>query len=526
MTRASVFAGTITSADGGPAAGVAVFAIDARNPAATIGVPAPSSPPLSMTTTDADGVYRIGNLPPGEYSIVALVTSEGMPNVIGPSSEAEVDAALSRLRNPSAARAATPGATSADRPAEPALRHRILAPVFFPGTARREDAGVIGLSAASERRGLDFSMAPVPVAAVEGVISGADVNPDSIELEVLTASDVGGFALGAGRPILARSPDDNGRFRFDNMAPGRYRIVARGLRGSGSRPAAPERNGAPAPETSRVRGVVFGQGDVDVTGDDVTTVTITLMDAPRITGRIVLDSAAGGRIDLTQVRVRIMTAITAVPGGGAAVFSGGFQNFRPVPVASDGTFTFNDVAPGAIIVQCWLPDALATRWWPRSVIVGDQDLLDTPIVIAPGGPNLTAVVTISDQHAAVTGRLRTPQGLDPSNYDVIVFPKDSALWQPQARRVRTLPAGDGRHLHIRESPRRRLLIAVLTDGEPADRPREDFLGEAARSAIAVRVIDGAVTRQDLGIRGGGAPRPVAAVKAAISERPPHALSRF
>ncbi len=42
LTRASVLAGTITSADGGPAAGVAVFAIDARNPAATIGVPAPS----------------------------------------------------------------------------------------------------------------------------------------------------------------------------------------------------------------------------------------------------------------------------------------------------------------------------------------------------------------------------------------------------------------------------------------------------------------------------------------------------
>ena len=103
------------------------------------------------------------------------------------------------------------------------------APIYYPGTVTVAQAGAVTLGPGEERAGLDFQLLRVPVARIEGVVvNGTGQAAPNIQVTLLE--------IGQGAPGIGNNSarvDSEGRFRFSNVAPGQYRIAARGGGGRG-----------------------------------------------------------------------------------------------------------------------------------------------------------------------------------------------------------------------------------------------------------------------------------------------------
>jgi hypothetical protein len=106
---------------------------------------------------------------------------------------------------------------------------------------------------------------------------------------------------------------------------------------------------------------------------------------------------------------------------------------------------------------------------------------------------------VSDRSAQIAGSLRGAAGTPASDYFVVVFPADRALWRPLARRVQvTRPATNGGFV-VRGLPAGEYLVGALTDMDPADVHDPAFLEQVAAAAIKVSFTDGEQKRQDIQI---------------------------
>ena len=83
---------------------------------------------------------------------------------------------------------------------------------------------------------------------------------------------------------------------------------------------------------------------------------------------------------------------------------------------------------------------------------------------------------------------------------MIVFPTERRWWGASSRRVRaTRPASDGR-FSVTDLPAGDYLIAALTDVEPDEWKRAEFLGQLVTAGVKVTIRDGERTVQDLRLR--------------------------
>ena len=181
LSKGAVITGILTSDDGQPVVGVSVLAMSSRY------LTPPGERRLVAlenlaAVTDDRGVYRIYGLPAGEYTVMAQLRrgpSVDFGGELEEISPAEVRRALSEVstsyRAPS-----RPGPPPAP-PAAPVVaeprRSVAFAPVFYPGTAVMAQARTIELTAAEERRGVDFVADYVPTATVQGYVTLMDGGP-------------------------------------------------------------------------------------------------------------------------------------------------------------------------------------------------------------------------------------------------------------------------------------------------------------------------------------------------------------
>ena len=180
--------------------------------------------------TDDRGIYRIYGLQLGDYLICATPR---------PALPAGAPPALDRLQEVVAAMATQPGATG--QVATTVLADRIgaaaaaqaeaaqdepttgYAPVYFPGTTMTNNATSVPLNVGEERLGVDFQLQLVAMARVEGmVIYPSGQEPGGLQIQLVNVGDdVGGIGGNSARV------DRDGKFRFSNVAPGQYTLVAR-----------------------------------------------------------------------------------------------------------------------------------------------------------------------------------------------------------------------------------------------------------------------------------------------------------
>jgi hypothetical protein len=433
--------------------------------------------PAGSDATDDRGIYRIYGLQIGDYLVCATPRPPG-PN--GPTP------AIDRLQEAVAAMA--PQAGAAGQQAAAALADRIsavaqaqsgpddattgYAPVYYPGTTMTGNATTVALSVGEERLGVDFQLQLVAMARVEGmVITPAGQNPGGVQVQLINVGDdVGGIGGGSARV------DRDGRFRFNNIAPGQYTLVARTGGPGGMGPAISEllggrgaRAGGPGGQgggDGAPAGRAGGRGstaqrfwattDVSVDGRNLSNLVLTLQPGFSMSGRLEFRGAtAQGPPDLTRLRVTLTPADTA-PGGrmmaGPAVGQ----------VDESGRFTIDGVVPG----RYRLTAGGLAGWSLESAVVGGQDALDFPLDIRSSQNLAGAVITFADQTTTLSGTTTNAQGQAVSDYTLIVYPTDQRYWLPQSRRIRSIrPATDGT-FSVTGLPPGDYRVAPVLDPEP------------------------------------------------------------
>jgi hypothetical protein len=511
MTRGAVVAGVIHDARGNPLPGVQVGALDLH--VANIDDLFQST---EFVTTDDRGAYRIFGLMPGEYAIAATARISGS-GPIGTRSTAEMDTLLAYLRQRpgSAASPSGSGGTTAPSLAPPAPPSLGYAPTYYPGASQFRDATRLTIAPAEERTGLDFAVVPIGTSTIEGTIQGTVPNLASVELTLITSGPRLPFGLGTS-PVLSDKPDAQGHFKYTNVTPGQYTIMARGSVGQAADAPASMQVGtgggrgsamtAPAAMNGRAGGPppsgdwVYGLADADVAGHDITGVSLSLVPGSTFAGRVVFDRATEPvPPDVTKISVRV-----SPPNGTSVSISDGtsignrFASAPVVNVKGDGTFVVPGIAPGSYQVSA-LPPEITKVWALRSAISNGRDLLDYGIDIRPGADFSNVTLTFSDRHTEVAGTLTTATGDPAPEYFVIAMPADRSLWRAGARRVKaTRPASDGA-FSIKDLPGGDYLLVALTDVAPNEWNDVDFLKRIAVSGVPVTLGDGEKKTQDLRI---------------------------
>jgi hypothetical protein len=395
MTHGSAIGGVLRDVSGDAAPGMRVEAIRiVRGPSGDRGESG------GVALTDDRGEYRIFGLAAGDYVLVATGTIVvGGLGEIGAPSEAEVDAIFATLPRRATGVAPPPGAPAAPgRPEQPSTTPRkgySTPATYFPGVLQSGEATRITLGVHEEREGVDFGMKLSHAATITGAIVpiGRQTTPP-LQMSIRGGGPelpVFGGALSSGPSITQQAADRT--FRIANVPPGRYRIIARTIGTPGAETPIMSSGGArPAIDTSG--GSQWAIADVDMTGDDLDGVTLTLRPALRVTGRITFDVASERPADASATR------LTLEPIAHSEFGSNGLTMPLVATVRADGAFEFPAVIPGAYRLTA----GMAGAWWPRSAVLDGRDVLDGGLIVGTNDISGLAM-TLSNRPTAIAGTL-------------------------------------------------------------------------------------------------------------------------
>jgi len=377
LAPGGAIAGRILDEDGSPFAGALVEALVTRSEAG-----ADTLFSVSSSQTDDRGEFRLFGLAPGTYFVSAQ------------------DPAFRSVSSPKG------------------VLH--YSPTYYPGTAFADQAKPIAVGDKGEPGRIEFRLQLVPPARVRGQMAAYDGR------RLLSGSVIMSPLEGEGVPMIA--PEDvsiqpDGRFAFGHVAPGRYRIRARG-------------------QTDSPDGALFAIFSTEVLGQDIDGIRMTLRPGAALEGTLVVDNRhATLPPALTTLRVRA-----------PFVDGNSFGDALSGTVQPDGRFALRGVMTGAHQI---LVDGLQPPWVLKSVSVRGSDLTDVQIDLAEKQQLRDVRIVITDASSQVSGTVQNARHAPAANAGVLVFPRVPLFWMRGNRRMRAvytdregaftivgLPAGD------------------------------------------------------------------------------------
>ncbi len=411
----------------------------------------------TLASTDDRGEYRLYGLAPGEYAVAVESRFLNVFSVGGlrRATTADIDAALrTDAAGPAAATPAPPRETT----------DLTLSGVYYPGTARLDDAQPVKLAAAEERRSIDIQLEYVPAVSIEGRLLGPDGKaPVSVTLNLLPSS--------GGRSQFGRPSPADGTFAFTGVTPGRYVIAAR----------------AAVPGAAGSNATLYARADVEVTGSPVKNVNLTLKEGATVSGTVSFDSASGTTSPGTA-RVALVPILT--PGDVSLAVPG-------ASTAANGVFSFVGVTPGRYRVTA----SSLPVWTLKSAVADGEEVVDDGFEV--GESDVTNItVKMSDQVAEVVGILQDASGRPAPDYYVIVFPTDTKYWIQNSRRIKTArPGNDGKYI-LRDLPPGEYRIAAVTDVDNGEWFEPAFLQQLVAASATLTLTEGEKKSFPLKIGGG------------------------
>ncbi len=412
---------------------------------------------VPVATTDDQGRYRIYGLPPGEYAVFSSIPAMNYSNVRETNS-ADVDAVLRELR---AGRSAA--ALAAAPPTQVSLSGG-----YLPGVPDADSAQLIALAVGEERTSADILIGPLRALSVSGLSIGAGGAPMR-HIMVAVVNTATGSRIGSGGVIM---PGPDGRFTLSALPPGHYTLMGRAAEnGSGE--------GDPMPYFAETQ---FVLGDQNLSG-----LVLQFERGAAIEGRIV--PPAGTR---PGAAANVRLGATPVDSYASLVPTRVIATTRP-----DGTFIFDGVGPGKWRVT---GASLPPTWSLRSAVLDGRDTLDAPIEVRLGQPIADLTVTMTDRPTSITGTILDAAGQPTSEYSIVAFSTDRALWTVP-RRVSSVSrlSSDGRFT-ITGLPPGEYYLAVSADLDPAQLSEASFLESLVSAAVRVTIAEGERKVQDYRIR--------------------------
>ena len=368
------------------------------------------------------------------------------------------------------------------------LRSRLLS-----GTTALSEAAPIPLAVAEERPGVDFQLRLVPLARIEGTVinsTGSQVQGIQVMLQDAAA---GGMSLGMNN---GRGADAEGRFTIPGVAPGQYKLTARGRIGGPQRGEGPTsalevnaaRGGGRAQPARPEPVTVWASADLVVDGRNVSNVMLSLQPGMTVSGQLQFEGAAPPPADLTRMRVTVMSAD---PGEGFGNSAG--------RVDPSGRFVIPSLSPG----RYRLTAGGAPGWFLESASVGGVDVLDFPFEVKPNQHVSGVAVTLTDRQTELTGVIVDNRNQPVVDYTLLIFPADQKYWTGSSRRIQTArPGTDGRYT-IRNLPPGDYKIATLLDIEPGASQDAAFLQQVDAATMRISLAPGEKKTQDIRLSLGG-----------------------
>lgn len=410
-------------------------------------------PGVSRVVADDRGRYRLYGLPPGDF-----VVSGGGGTVAINGAELATDDQI-RAADDAARRALGPIALTPKPTPAPPRQYRSV------GSSQDVTALRIG----EERAGIDLTTSLVGVTRLNMLITAPSGQPlQNVSVGIAgVASQRVAFSPGIVRPGA------DGRFSLPGLSAGRYLFYGRGSEVSGDLGEAP----------------LFLSSEVIVNGNDVEDTVLQFARGQKVTGR--LGMAVDGVAPPALATARL--SLTAVGG-----ISGTSVNPPPQPVSADGSFVFDNVAPG----KYRLGLTGLTGWTLSSALLEGKDTLDVPFDVRQGSDVSGMLAGITNRSTEVAGLVSDAAGRPSPEFSAVVFPADRALWTMAPRRTSGLVkiGTDGRY-SIKDLPPGDYLLAVIVDADPQQLDDVGFLEQIATGAIAIRLTDGQKLIQDLKIGG-------------------------
>ena len=389
--------------------------------------------------TDDRGIYRIGELPPGEYVAAVLSNQTTLPvsvaGALDPSAanrDAFSEMRRTLLQSGFTRTYGCPTCISNSHeghhvngfvlqrpgvPLPPAPDGKPLgfANTYYPDTQRVSDAIFISLGSGQSRTDLDLSLRIGQAVSVSGVLNGPD-GPMAHMLLTLVPPGIPGFDID-GSGYSGAISDSRGAFSFLAVAPGEYRLSAQLLSFTNEM-------------TGEGRGLWASQplvvGDTDIAG-----LTITMRPGVAISGHEEFNHGSAAASPLTERKVITFRPLYA-------------QLWRTLPavVRPDGTFRSLGEAPGRYLLNASSPPG----WFWQSTSLAGKPLPDD--VIDLGATEISdLVITFGQTTNGVSGRVTDASGAPDPDATVIVFAADSNMWREgifstrRARKVLATSAG-------------------------------------------------------------------------------------
>ncbi len=411
------------------------------------------------------------------------------------------------------------------------------APVYYPGTATPSTAQTVTLTVAEERNGVDFRLMLVPTAKIEGTVHSADGTlPQGTQLSLISL-DQGDTPPVPGATTNTTRVTQDGSFSFRDIPPGQYRVMARGAiraqdpnapaGAAGQQQAGAGGRGGQGPGGRGMGGpgmisqVLWGSADVNVNGEDVKGVAVSLQEGMTVTGRIVFDSSSAlPPADLSAARVNLSPR-------GAQQSAMDIGGVPPATVDASGRFTIKGVVPGKYSITAAIAGGGArggaagaagggggrggatgaatgatTQWVLKAAVAGGKDALDFGLVVEPN-QDVTATVTFGDKTQEVSGTIQDTQGNPTSDYTIVIFAAEKGYWVPQARRINAVRPGTDGKFTFRNLPVGEYRLTAVTDAEPGEWFDPNFLEQLFNVSIPVSLREGEKKTQDIKVAGGG-----------------------
>jgi hypothetical protein len=445
LPRAGAITGRVVDSAGEPVLGVRVQALRRRMVDGVRGLQAVGT----GDTTDDTGAYRVYGLPPGDYYVTA--TARSIENRAG-------------------------------RPLLPSGVSTRGTPIYYPGTANRDEAQRITVEVSGEARA-DLQLVDLRTSRVSGIVLTANGTPAAGAMVTLSARDldIGGTAadgVSAPMQILDDAAED-GTFELTGVPPGSFMLRVQ---------SRPNVSAAFDPVNQRVINPNFRP----VLETAVVPVTVD-----GDIGGLTLVTSPGGSVDVS---------IVADQGTTAALPNGVRVTFRSVDSRSESMTMNSGVTTAKVSVGITAPtrvtvEGLPDNWAVKAIMLDNDDVTDR-LIDLKNRPQASVRVVLTDRVTDVVGAISAASFGDASSNEgtVIVFANDPAKWSPPSRFVRIARTTEKGVFQLTGlPPEEYLAVAVdyLEDGEETDpdflkRMRERAtrfsLREGERRAIDLRLI--------------------------------------
>jgi hypothetical protein len=418
--------------------------------------------PAGQAQTDDRGIYRVWGLNPGDYYVSAVArndnpTGRGVPPAVAQVIE---DALAGRGRGNG--RGAVQAGTFAPFATEDDQNQLIYAPTYYPGVSSAAEARGVSVGVSEEVAGIDFGLQLVRTARVSGRVQNPDgSSPRQGNVNLMPQANV--RSGGIGNAFGGRIGQD-GQFTIANVPPGAYTLRARN-------------NDRDAPlSTSQ---------PLSISGD-VSNVLVVLQTGGSIAGSLMFQpGSTSPPSDFTQIRI-------------AAPSTEPDENAGPNPnprVNRDGTFTIDGVSVGTHLIRSNGGGGLR-GWNLKSVTIDGRDVTDIPISVRSGQRLNNVVMTFTDKINEITGSVTDAQGNAATEYTVLAFPTNSAVWRPQSRQIATTRPDQTGAYRIRNLPAGDYYVATVDPSEQGEWFDPAYLDQHRSGASRVTLGEGDVKTQD------------------------------